>query len=557
MFVDIFVPSDQSFKRGVTECENFVQPDVVDGCRRENLVDIRHTIDMAVKAVERVVMQNSTSFTGAVRCSPIVYPRLARGGKSTFLRLLFDNLKEDPRFAPIILTFNGGFYPRPHESARQAIVRSIACQLANIDKSEQPRVVCDEKALLQYIEESRDGKAVVLLIDELNMLGAPLDNDASVLLKENFLDPINRALVFTSHLVVDLDYFTKGWSPRGLYVVPMPFCKDVDLLKQMAPHCAQLTPLQAVIYGYIPSMIYSFFDPSNYLSLRRVVEIAHVNIDTAPECERLLVVGSFVKQCLDGVVVNPSDDKDQWLKLVRQFDRFASVPESGMVQFPIGYIGLLLDKLRLIRDTKIADWFSHLLTYAASTHSGKDWEIIVQFAVLLRCADICINCDKALSSPVHFFETRSLTFVAGSSKMELVSLTIPKRVKSLDDAKKWFSEQGSTFTVPTLLITTPCSNLFPSFDMLIALYRPHEKIPQVVALQCKSGGAYPTNTTVPDWIHKAFLFQGRQGWSDGNDPVVPEKWEYLSAEQVQAFLGYSLGPLYPGTDWNKKALKQK
>lgn len=515
-------------------------------------MSVHHTLEMTFRAVETVVAQNGIGDSGALRCSPIVYPRLARGGKSTFLRLLFDKLKEDPRFAPIILTFNGSFCRRSNESARQAIVRSIACQLADIRVSDRTSVVCDENTLLQYIDESREGKAVVLLIDELNMLGAPLDDDASTFLKQNFLDPINRALVFTSHVVVDLDYFIKGFSPRGLYVVPMPFCKDMKQLKQMAPHCATLTPPQAVIYGYIPSMIYSFLNPSSYISLESVFNDAAFNLVEVSEDDRQLALGAFVQQCLGGTVIQQDDNcRKQWLGIVRHFDRFGSVLAKTKIQFPIGYIAHILDSLQLINHVKITDWFRQLLTYSATVHSGKDWEIIIQFAVLLRCADVCMNGYKALSSPVHFFDNRDLI---SAGKIVLRSEVIPDDVQSVKAARKWFLGQGAVYTVPTLLIATPCDSKFPAYDMFIALYSPLKKAPQVVALQCKAGESYPDRKKmhVPDWIEKAFLIQGREPADLDKQSCAPKKWVYLSAAQVEDFLGYSLAPLYPGTSWNKK-----
>ena len=49
------------------------------------------------------------------------------------------------------------------------------------------------------------GNNVVLLIDELNSLGVPLDSGAAELLSEMFLDRAGRFLVFTSHFPVPIE----------------------------------------------------------------------------------------------------------------------------------------------------------------------------------------------------------------------------------------------------------------------------------------------------------------------------------------------------------------
>ena len=69
---------------------------------------------------------------------------------------------------------------------------------------------------MDHIERTAAGKPVVLLIDELNILskGEPLDATVSQFLKTNFLDQKDRYLVFTSHILMDLDDDNSGtyWS---------------------------------------------------------------------------------------------------------------------------------------------------------------------------------------------------------------------------------------------------------------------------------------------------------------------------------------------------------
>lgn len=229
---DTLVPSARPFIRGVLDCQNF---GVGKECPLEKLVNASVSVQFAMKIVDENAFVTANTRSGKLRCSPVVYTRLARGGKSTFLSLLFDELQASGRYAPILISFNGCFEYRSGESAKDAIIRSIATQFIDMNSLEDTRVVCDEDALLAHIEATRGDKAVVLLINKLNRLpgGTPLDSDASMFVKKHFLDTMNRALVFTSHLVMKIDYMTKETSLRKHELVPLPVSKDMKLLRAM------------------------------------------------------------------------------------------------------------------------------------------------------------------------------------------------------------------------------------------------------------------------------------------------------------------------------------
>jgi hypothetical protein len=142
--------------------------------------------------------------SGANRVPPLVVSRLARGGKSTFLRLLFDRLKEQG-YVPIVINFNGSFARRPGESNLEAVLRLICIQLLPVGSWDPSTVVCNQQYLLKYISDNCNNRKIVLLIDELNVLGVPLDNATSVMLKEHFLDKTGYFLVFSTHVALDLE----------------------------------------------------------------------------------------------------------------------------------------------------------------------------------------------------------------------------------------------------------------------------------------------------------------------------------------------------------------
>jgi hypothetical protein len=191
---------------------------------------------------------------------------MARGGKTTFLLMLFDRLKAE-NYAPICISFNGDFASRPKETHRHAILRLIANELLE-QTSDMLNITVSEERLLNYIDTTCGGKPVVLLIDELNSLCAnsPLGQDASLLLKAQFLDKAGRYLVFTTHVPMEVDSLTTTTtfmtsrvpaSHRKCLTVPMPFSLNVDLLRTMSSDCNALTGAEVALYSGIPSIIYS------------------------------------------------------------------------------------------------------------------------------------------------------------------------------------------------------------------------------------------------------------------------------------------------------------
>ena len=192
------IPGDIKFVRSIDEC-SFSDPEYTP----------RHYVGMDLVVTQclaeiRKRYRNVTTDDGTYRKSPLGISRLGRGGKSTVLRKLFNALKKsDMKVNPVYISFNGNFKFQDGESQAQAILRLIASQLINTGGSTSVDLVCDEEYLEKYIRESE--RPFILLIDELNCLGNPLQTDAAILLRKMFLDPADRYLVFSTHVYLTVD----------------------------------------------------------------------------------------------------------------------------------------------------------------------------------------------------------------------------------------------------------------------------------------------------------------------------------------------------------------
>jgi hypothetical protein len=166
-------------------------------------------------------------------------------------------LKRKSQVHPILISFDGNgpstFKFRKGETQTEAILRLIAIQLGDYAPEQAQNLVVDRLALDNHL-----GDNVVLLIDELNGLGAPLDSDAAELLRVMFLDRAGRYLMFTSQCPVSIEGKSNASpSQRGVLIVDMSRASSVSELRGMSESCAGLTEQQAAWFGYVPSLIYS------------------------------------------------------------------------------------------------------------------------------------------------------------------------------------------------------------------------------------------------------------------------------------------------------------
>jgi hypothetical protein len=130
---------------------------------------------------------------------------------------------------------------------------------------------CDLVDLLSRLNEiNEQGKIVVLLIDELNKMGVPLDADTSSFLTKNFLDKKGRYLIFSSHVQFHVDdpsgaagtaHVLTSPSGRTMKTLPLPFCTDRSVLEDMLGG-SSVTDLKITLSVGIPSLLFIMSRPT-------------------------------------------------------------------------------------------------------------------------------------------------------------------------------------------------------------------------------------------------------------------------------------------------------
>lgn len=150
---------------------------------KRHLVDIQRVIQESLGVVEDE-MKEEPDGCGFFRRNPLVLARLSRGGKTTVLTTLFNELKKQG-YLVIIISFNGqsGFVPpRFDDHPEEIILRHIVTQFIDytaFTKHDLETFECSEETFDAYLTQqsnygSSSQQRVVPLIDELNVLGVPL-----------------------------------------------------------------------------------------------------------------------------------------------------------------------------------------------------------------------------------------------------------------------------------------------------------------------------------------------------------------------------------------------
>ncbi|CAE7608946.1 unnamed protein product [Symbiodinium sp. KB8] len=161
-------------------------------------------MNACIEAVEANLPQQTDATS--VRVPPTVLSRCMRGGKTTVLMHVFDKLKSASK-NPIFISFNGDslISQLQNESVLDTMRRAIAIALLKKkpqDRDEAKRVLCRQDVLKEYLESKKD---VVLIIDELHVLLKPSESpgydEVGAFLREQFLDPEGRYLIFSTHAI--------------------------------------------------------------------------------------------------------------------------------------------------------------------------------------------------------------------------------------------------------------------------------------------------------------------------------------------------------------------
>ncbi|CAJ1443942.1 unnamed protein product [Effrenium voratum] len=484
-------------------------------------------LDVRVENCVNVVMKNLPKETEGttVRVPPAMLSRCMRGGKTTMLYKVFDKLKAT-KTQPIFISFNGDslIHRLDDEKPLHTMLRAIAVALMKnkpANREEAERVRCSKEALKEYLEDKKD---VVLLVDEPNVLLKPnqADNyqDVGMFLRETFLDPAGRHLVFSTHIPTStgLDrVLGKGaGSSREAETIPMPRCADMEQLRAMHPACDALTPLEAVYLGYVPALIFSVktqvFD----------IEGRFRDILPAAKSEELPILAkTFLSEFFIG---KRGPDHDP----VRAFDALTESPQKGQIRWILAYVGQMCCHLGW---KQVGAWIEELPSWSGKVESGQDWETVLLVALCLRCYEAKYSEPHELLGLAKGALRPAAVYV---EKVPQENSTNPEVILA------WWKGQRIR-TYPYIAVLSPT---FSKTEIVDAMWIYQESATAsclVRGMQAKLGSTYPTQDMPLGML--GLLFRGKAPETSGN--LARQRWKYLTASEIQSFLGKSLTAACP------------
>ncbi len=374
----------------------------------------------------------------------------------------------------------------------------------------------------------------LFLIQTFNTLEFPVNYQVAEFLKTNFLDCANRYLVFTSHNLLDVDFWLSN-SRRGYILVKLPVCGDVNILQTMHEKCGQLTPLEVALYGRLPSLIYfaKCFKNEIIGGLLESFVVGKLN-PFATDDKYQTTIPKFLTALRSGKPTSSNNDA-----FTIRIDSFAYAESGSIIIWPLFFVGVIMDYLlagiRLYYPTQISfktEINFTLTCLSQTTYTGRDWELIVKIAILLQgfSASFC-----GTRGPFDMFETQVFPHI--------VSITMPPQIETLERARIWMLQtiQGYDNGNPRLFVFTSSFAQFPVYDTFLVAVTTLIKF---VGLQIKLTKAYPT-APAADWLHGSYLVRGH---APGKTYVSPGRWVYLSDQQINELLGCSLQKVCP-SNW--------
>ncbi|CAE7284835.1 unnamed protein product [Symbiodinium sp. CCMP2456] len=492
--------------------------------RPSHFVQLAPCVSACIEAVNKRLPEQTEATS--VRVPPAVLSRCMRGGKTTVLMHVFDELKEKSK-NPIFISFNGDSLIRQleNESCLETMLRAIAVALLTTKpakRDETARILCRQNVLEEYLKDKKD---VVLIVDELNVLLKPDKSDdgyaeVGAFLREQFLDPSGRYLIFSTHVPTGIGLshlLGKGsGSTRTAETIEMPRSHDMPSLRSMGEQCEALTPCEAAYYGRIPSLVYSVKMPRSSFNILERFQAVECGEPTQA------LIESFLSEFFTGVRSADSDP-------IRAFDTLTECPASGRIRWILAYVGQMCSHLGL---SEIAGWVDEIPRLSEKVDSGLDWEAIVLVALSLRCVQAKYNYVHPL-----------LNLPEGAVPVKDVFLKkVPQDwCKTLPDMVKWWKRRTvSPDAFPYIAVLSPN---FAKTEVVDAawIYKQDSASNCVVrGVQMKLG------RTVPSMPHDMLGLVMR-----GRAPSTGKRakgWVYPSSGDIRDFLGASLSALYP-SDW--------
>jgi hypothetical protein len=338
---------------------------------------------------------------------------------------------------------------------------------------------CKFSDLLDRLNEINDeGKIVVLLIDELNKMGVPLDAEISSFLTKHFLDKQGRYLIFSSHLQFNVDdasgavgaaNMLTSTSGRTLKTLPLPFCTDRSVLEAMLGGNS-VTDLKITLSVGIPSLLFIMCRPSwKEMSFQeRFCDVVEHSLGTKrnSQGERNFLSQHRERLLYDFLttVIHGSRNGGFFEVFTTPVSATIATP-IDLLRFPLPYIPIIL---QFLCEDDATGLYDSLRASAESVEMGRDWEMVVAFSIYIRSLEAKYCKWTARGEPL-----RGPFGIATDGVDNVRVISIPHDITTVVAAVEFIKK--ATQEAKTIYIFQLAYARFPDYDGFVsyrALQRP-------------------------------------------------------------------------------------
>ena len=215
------------------------------------------------------------------------------------------------------------------------------------------------------------------------------------------------------------------------------------------------------------------------------------------------------------------------------------VPEHNRMRWPLCYVACIIEMFKPRVDNNLlsplTDCFSSLQFYSTQTDSGKDWEVIIEIALLFR---FYANKFSNFGVPLNLLSRPQ-------QAADVQYISIPGELNTLGKARTFIKDKVAVCIKSTLILFVPLLNSFPVFDGFAVFTECDNGGRRTIisGYQAKKGRPTPT-AAVPAWVNGGgWLLRGRAA---GTQHRPESGWTYMTQQDIcDDILGYSLAPIYP------------
>lgn len=502
------------------------------------------------------------------RVAPMAVVRCSRGGKTRFLYEIASMVRGynealATEVACLYVSFNDYSSIREweHKDPLQALLRRIAFE-ARVEQQDEAKAgrtelflsyiekkpVWEKESFLEWIGDT----PCVLLVDEMNNLKCLRNaesreaSDFCQFLKFHFIGKENRYLIFSSHVVGTLPFFSEFMdasegSARAIELQKLPLVPS--LAKAITLNESIDSTREAVYYGLVPGIIYEApIRGKNIYGKRQQAVINFIKSTRDYDGALVTILKSLITGEWDKlpkdllILLDSAPDRDGLEQKIRWIPFHLQHVLESMGRVTFGHARLaekLADFCNILKDSK--------------ENSGEGWESLFVLFLFAYCLT----------------GTSDGTFVLGDwfahGELPKVFLNGPYSASNNDGrlisaCKTWDElEPGMKLgEAPQLSIYYPTHNSFEVYDVIV-VYSENRKSQCVFGYQLKEGKASREHAAHSS-ISRSFFVRGKppkrtivkdaKGWCVPNKEVIdsffgesgkhwtPEAWKAFSAASI-------------------------